>query len=459
MRDAYYVVMCFLHRIAKKLLKKHREPIGLRFVDVTDKDIREGGTVVFQGLPNSQVRDVGDGKVSISQLYPVENACPKYANPHLQRSFTIKRVRLRLNKGKRFSPNIWRSFINRSEIPIGYRNEGLRYAGYIASGRESWCLPSWIWTNAAIVRYFCSAGEIDRAVQIGARLLAKQDRTGGWVVRSDYTVTGEVPVLAPNDSAYIANNALLELYKATGNEIYLDSAIRCADWIIASARPDGLVWTGFGVSNSTWLKDYTIVDTGFTAGLFASLYMLTADDRYRRFLRSFIRRFVEVFYDPKSNLFATSIDKNNKMVGGRFARGQAWALEGLIPAYTVLRAGWIKEVILENTKTIISKQLSNGGWPYNFHRAYLGEDCKGVPVLAKALLDWHRVQNDQRLVVSAQNALNWATYRTSLYGDSKGGIFSYNSEGAVVHNFYTKTAFVYSTVYALEAWADLNEYH
>ena len=103
-----------------------------------------------------------------------------------------------------------------------------------------------------------------------------------------------------------------------------------------------------------------------------------------------------------------------------------------------------------NVQAIVAQQLRNGGWAYNFDKAYLGEDCKGVPVLAKALLDWHRIVANDDLYRSARLAMRWCKARTSLSGDSSGGIFSFNSEGAVVHNFYTKTAFVYSSAYALE---------
>ena len=117
----------------------------------------------------------------------------------------------------------------------------------------------------------------------------------------------------------------------------------------------------------------------------------------------------------------------------------------------------LKEIIQANAESIVSHQLSNGGWPYNFDRAYLGEDCKGVPVLAKALLDWYQIQGDEKLAASAERALSWCIARTSLSGASLGGIFSFNFEGAVVHNFYTKTAFVYSSAYALESWKLLAE--
>jgi hypothetical protein len=442
--------MCSIHRVTKRLLKRSQEPLGVRFVDVTADDVSECGTVLIRRLSPTDQHQDGNDEVPLDQLYPVENGGPLGANLHLRTSFE-SHAGHGSSQVERFAPAVWRKFIDAAEIPIGYRNSGLKYAGYIESGRNSWCLPSWIWTNAAIVRYLCSADELEQASRIGDLLLGRQEAEGGWIVRSDYTPTDEVPVLAPNDSAYIANNALLELYARTGEAKYLNSAIRCADWIMESSRPDGLVWTGCNRNTGEWLSKYTIVDTGFTAGLFANLYMTTGEPRYRKFLERFVVRFIELFYNPRTQGFATSVDQVGKKIGGRFARGQAWALEGLVPAYRALRTESLGEVIKATVNSLLKEQLANGGWAYNFDRAFFGEDCKGVPVIAKALLEWHDVHPDVRLPMSARRALTWCEKHTSLSGPALGGIFSFNLEGAVVHNLYTATAFVYSSAYALEA--------
>lgn len=460
MREAIYRLMCFAHYLTKKILLLHREPIDIRFVDVGVQEISEDGTVHFSGLLGLSLKNQHDVRVRLNQLYPVENAVPLRSNYHLSSSFKQRPPTRCLfgDERQQFTPELWRHFINRAEIPAGYRNGGLKYAGYIASGRNSWCLPSWIWTNGAIVRYFCASGEVDQATLIGDLLLTLQAREGGWVVRSDYSADDEIPVVAPNDSAYIANNACLQLYGITHDDKYLSAARQCADWIMETARPDGLVWTGYDNRNGAWLKRHTIVDTGFTAGLFAHLYMLTGEGCYRSFLERFVERFIELFYDPRTGGFSTSIDEQNRKIGGRFARGQAWALEGLIPAYRALGGERLRGIVEATTDSLLRRQLRNGGWAYNFDRTYYGEDCKGVPVIAKALLEWNAIAFDERLCASARRAMDWCKARTALYGEAQGGIFSFNMEGAVVHNFYTETAFVYSSAYALESLKLLASY-
>ena len=345
---------------------------------------------------------------------------------------------------------MWTYFINNSKIPAGFKNGGFHFAGYIGDGVMQWCLPSWIWTNAAIVRFHLGDGRIQDAETLGRLFLDRQHETGGWIVRYDYSAKEVIPVLAPNDSAYIANHCMLNLYDATGNSIYLDSACKCANWIMNSSREDGLVWTGFNLNTGKWLKKHTIVDTSFTITLFCTLYNLTGNELYFSYVSKFADVFIDKFYDDDFGGFTTSIDQKGRKIGGFFARGQAWSLEGLIPLYNITKDEKLKRIISKTIKTLISKQLQNGSWPYNLAQPLLGEDCKGTPVIAKAISDWDIRVGQFKAPV--ERALEWCKRNTSCGGHSKGGIFAFSSEGAIVHNNYTSTAFVYSSVYAHELY-------
>lgn len=353
------------------------------------------------------------------------------------------------------SINLWHKFISHSQIGGQVSGMNTHFAGYIAENDE-WCLPSWIWTNAAIVRLWCETGELEKAKNLSNALMSFQQNCGGWIVRDDYDANGAKPILAPNDSAYIANNAFLSLYEVTKDKQYLNVAIRCADWIIETARPDGIVYTGYNMRDDKWDKSCVIVDTGFTAGLFAKLAEITGESKYLVFLELFVKRYIELFYITDKMGFCTSIDENNRQQGGMFARGQAWALEGLIPAYKVLKSDQIKTVIEETINNLLRQQRKNGGWPYNLTRKLMGEDCKAVSVIAKDMMDWYFLTNDERIIVSAQNALLWCINHTARDGEGKGGIFSYCTEGGVVKDLYTSCAFVYSSVYAVELEKQLN---
>lgn len=344
---------------------------------------------------------------------------------------------------------LWNNFIQSAEIPSGLEHAGTLYAGYIGESQE-WCLPSWIWTNAATVRAYCANSSIEKAKDLADKLAKQQQECGGWIVRNDYDKHGAIPMLAPNDSAYIANNAFVELFLATNETKYLDIARQCADWIIKTARPDGIVYTGYNMRDEKWDKSCVIVDTGFTGGLFSRLYEITHKEEYLNFLERFVDRYIELFYNPSAHGFCTSIDKNNHQQGGMFGRGQAWALEGLIPAYKVLKDKKIKMVIDTTIDNLIKVQCKNGGWAYNLSKPLMGEDCKAVSVIAKDLMEWYAFTKDMRIRRSAERALDWCRKHTAIEGEAKGGIFSFCMEGAIVQNLYTSCAFVYASAYAIE---------
>ncbi len=356
---------------------------------------------------------------------------------------------IKIGTNKMSASKKWFKFIEASKIEASNKQNGTLYAGYIAEANQ-WCLPSWIWTNAATVRMYCSCQMMAEAKYLGDKLAEQQQYCGGWIVRNDYDKKGAIPMLAPNDSAYIANNAFISLYLATQETRYLEISRRCADWVIETARPDGMVYTGYNMRDKKWNQDCIIVDVGFTAGLFSRLFVITREEKYYNFLNKFIKRYIDLFYISSNNGFCTSIDKNNRQQGGMFGRGQAWALEGMISAYMVLKDDSIKSVIYATINNLIRVQFKNGGWAYNLTNSLMGEDCKAVSVIAKNMMDWYEVSQDERIKESAKKALQWCYKHTAIEGEAEGGIFSFCIEGAIVHNLYTSVAFTYSSSYAIE---------
>lgn len=448
----FYKSYCKIHRIAKVLIQKQAKRY-FRMVNVNSTDFSDKQEVKIEGPYINNVKIEKSRMLGKNNLFPIENIVEIGSNIHLKDSYKPKRkLQLSLGVNLHDATMIWESFLNESVIPEGYRNSGLHFTGYIADNINEWCLPSWIWTNAALVRMYCGKGNFTQAIKIGDLLKDQQLDCGGWIVRNDYSRDGAIPMLAPNDSAYIANNAFIEIYKATHKNEYLEAAKKCGDWIIETARPDGLVWTGYDMKHEKWATEHIIVDTGFTAALFGNLYDITKEIKYKIFLEKFVKQYINLFYNAPKKGFCTSINKNNLQGGGMFARGQAWALEGLIPAYKVLKTNELKEIIEATINNILNKQLQNGGWSYNFSKPFLGEDCKGVPVIAKSLMEWNKIVENDKITRGVKNALDWCLQRTSNEGVSRGGIFSFCMEGAVVHNFYTQTAFVYSSAYAMEIY-------
>lgn len=217
-----------------------------------------------------------------------------------------------------------------------------------------------------------------------------------------------------------------------------------------TTRPDGMVYGGYNLRDHKWDMNHVIVDVGFTAGLFARLYELTGKTTYKTYLERFVRRYIELFFIHERSGFCTSIDMNNRQTGGMFGRGQAWALEGLIPAYRILQDNAIKCIIDRTISNLLDRQCKDGSWSYNLVRPMMGRDCKSVPVIAKNLMEWYLLYPSDGIKAAVNRAYLWCLEHTCNKGVAKGGIFSYSVEGAIVQSLYTSCAFVYSSAYAIE---------
>lgn len=457
-----YKLYGILHKIVKKLLHRNIHSNTYRMISVLKKNLYADDTLNIKSQElGTYINDVSPilNLLKKEDVFPVENIVATDTFSSFNNSFVLRRKYRESELGidEIQAMDIWMEFIKSSEIPEGYKNGGLHYAGYILDCEE-WCLPSWVWTNAALVRMYCFLGKIYAARKIVDELIMLQQNCGGWIVRNDYDSEGAIPVLAPNDSAYIANNACLEFYFATSEKKYLDSAEKCAEWIMNTVRKDGMVYVGYDMKRSQWQTKHNIVDVGFTAGLFTRLYEYTGKEKYLSFLKKFTERYIELFYIPSSNGFATSLDANDKQLGGMFGRGQAWALEGLIPASRVLKDDKITTIVQDTIDNLIKVQDKEGGWAYNISRPLMGIDCKATSIIACSLMNWYRDHNEQeKLKVASEKAYQWCLKHTLPEGKGKGGIYSYTIEGAIVHHLYTYTAFVYGSSYAIELKKMLNE--
>lgn len=458
-------IYCFLYfmqtlfkRYAKLILR--REPITKKYFFLSFRKVDFDKRHLLKNFENAKLEYLNDIKmnqdISMDMVFPVENIS-RYneLKKYYQLSYKKRRIfKATYCQNINEASKVWLDFLSDSKIPSGYKYSGLSYAGYIGEYQE-WCLPSWLWINAAIVRNFCTDEHIDKALEIGEIILKYQLNIGGWIVRNDYGQKYIKPLIAPNDSAYIANNACLSLYKATRIGKYLQSAIKCADWIIETSRPDGLVYFGYDKFCKKWETNHNIVDIGFTAGLFAELYSITKEEKYYKFLYSFSHTYINLFYDNNKKRFWSAIDINDAPRGIGFARGQAWALEGLIPAYLILMDKKIEMIINNTIITLIHNQNLDGSWPRELDKPGLGSDSKGTPVIASALYMWMKnckltKELQELMLVSIKKALSWCASHTVKSGCGRGGIFSFCYEGAIVHHPYTSTAFVYSSAYALE---------
>lgn len=441
---------CGMHRVAKRALRKsQRLQVGFAYCYTRGDANRMATLHCEQCAPEATGRsDKGDVAAFQGKLFWGENIVQPGDSEAVSAAYPWW-------TGVYASPeDAWKGFVRASSVPDGWANSGL-HAVCWSRDLGQWCLSSWVWASAALARYHASVGDLESLGRVADALLSLQLPDGGWVVRHDFVNGFAVPMVAPNDSAYIANNAMLCAYEKLGDGRYLASAERCAEWIMRTARPDGLVYIGENGDSGEWITNANIVDIGFTSALFARLLSISGRGEYADFLARFTRAYVAAFRNVEDGSFATSIDSFGNRRGGKFARGQAWALEGLMPAAAALGSSELDSVVGDVVRVLLSNQMRDGGWAYNISHPLMGQDCKGVPVIAKALAEWGVARDSAVAVDAARRALGWSRAHTLLDGPGAGGIYSFCLEGCVTHCLYSEAAFTYASSYALETTAIL----
>jgi hypothetical protein len=230
---------------------------------------------------------------------------------------------------------------------------------------------------------------------------------------------------------------------------------------MTEGHENGLIMHDYNNKVKLWNRNHNIVDIGFSAGLFCSLYRVTGNYDYLEFAGKFLQQFIDKFYRG-NGVFYTQLSKNRPVGKGIFARGMAWALEGMIPYYELTLDPLIGRIIDETVDFLLSRQHPSGGWRYNLRPGpvglFSGFDNKGIPVIAASLSRWRKSRSHKSATIdrAVRSSIDWCLKHIKRTRPGIGGIFSSNFEGAVVHSPNTEVAFVYSTCYLYDL---INEYN
>lgn len=396
-------------------------------------------------------------KLTQSDLFPWENVADHAGFDWIQQATSFHHP----NRSRtRFHPidlkqayQLWQHFMLRARIPDGWRNAGLYHACFDLTHNQ-WSAPDWCWTNAALVPWFCRANLHLEAKILCDKLLALQLPEGGWIVRSGHEGGEVYEIVAPNDSAYLCDHALLSWFEYSGDERYLQAALHCADWIMHQASRDFLPYLGYNQQKQQWMTHANIVDIGFTSSLFCHLFRLLHKEEHLDFAEKFLLAYIKAFYCGNGR-FATALDSQGNQRGvGLFMRGQAWALEGLLPFCELCDHPILKPIAVDTVRNVICRQRHNGSWLHQWRPGILqllsGEDSKGTPVLASALYRSQKIMpaaDHSAIDQAIQKALTWCIEHTASEGPGAGGVFAWNPEGSFGLHSNVSAACIYANAY------------
>lgn len=346
--------------------------------------------------------------------------------------------------------------------------QGLCYGCYDLTN-EGYRLSSWVWTSGIVISALLSSRSNDLfslATRIGDAslrfLIDDGKNVGALMVRHDPITDvrqGYAEWLAPNDAALFGGYGLLPLFRLTRNRHFWDAAVGIADWIRREGIRNSKLRVGYRLEQNQWDDSWLYVDAGFTPVLFAGLYEIEQRPEWKQSCELIMDDLLTRLYHEDGRLYSSWLWPGRK---GKplFARGYAWFLDGVIHSYRCTGRSDYLEVAKQCAQFLQRYQAQSGAWYYLLDKPGTGFCNKGTPAIAWQLLQLYRLTGQEELKLDARRALDWCTANQYMGDDvnARGGIVSWNTEGAIVGAKNIKTAFPYASgfqVLAESLWREL----
>ena len=161
-------------------------------------------------------------------------------------------------------------------------------------------------------------------------------------------------------------NALVNLYRTTGDEKYLEFVKKLAYWIINKMQKnDGSFYTRyfrekneFEKDGNKWSKQSGSFLSKVSIGLL-NLYMVLNDEKYKEAARK-ICDFALKFQQNNGRFITNHKDKST------FVHAHCYTIEGLLSAATILNENKYMEAAVNGLNWILKNQMPNGSFPAYF---------------------------------------------------------------------------------------------
>jgi unsaturated rhamnogalacturonyl hydrolase len=170
------------------------------------------------------------------------------------------------------------------------------------------------------------------------------------------------------NDANAPGRAFNDLYRRTGDPVYLEGSLRLADHLMhrvpRSYDPECPIYTPDRVTHRT----YAWVDSIYhVPPYFADLAELTGDDAYRRHALYVLDAHVDCLLDEATGLFPQGRDLSSDVIKGLgWGRGMAWAYVGIVDTLDLLEDGPERERLVDLfrrlTDVLLPLQTDSGAW-------------------------------------------------------------------------------------------------
>lgn len=276
-----------------------------------------------------------------------------------------------------------------------------------------------------------------------------------------YYERGFTGFASPADAHFLAGWGWVPLYEATGDIRFLDAAILQTEQIGRILTYDQIIEQDYILRINKW-KNWTMDESGFGMEGFAEVYKHAPEPKYREIAKDYLDGLIGVLEAP-NGLWYKNYHRNQPdraddgwpagaplgtaviMKEGQTARGNGWAMIGLLAAHRMMPEGdvYLKkaEILAEN---IVNEQLMNGSFPFKLYSK--GENIsisdKGTPLWSMLLYQLYRYTQDPKHLQAAQSALIWGIQNQYHSEDINaiGGIVGDTwASGIVYRNYFPLT--------------------
>jgi rhamnogalacturonyl hydrolase YesR len=247
--------------------------------------------------------------------------------------------------------------------------------------------------------------------KIAAFLLSMQCTDGehrGAFYYSINSQTGEKEKFFVVGTASKTIFTLLELYRRTGAQNYLDAAKAAGDWLLTMQKPDGTMINSVHFKDGQWAKNekFSTLYIGQVISALSRLYGVTKDKRYLRGA------------EISADVLLRRAKKMNYFMRDDFRAADdpiptTWAVQSLLDFYKAAKHPAVKDACLRCANTVLQQQhtdpadiadygrfegthaTSGNGWVnevfmelYDYARSEGWEDCEAFKTAAVLVTRW-----------------------------------------------------------------------
>ena len=289
----------------------------------------------------------------------------------------------------------------------------------------------WIWGGAPFVKLaidavkypeivseFDSAALMHSVKKIGQLYLKYQIQEdthpsrGSMLViwtRGLSTETGYTKLIGTSDTGMMMRWAILPLFEATGDSVYLTSAKR---WCLEEERLlkeyDQL--PHWHVYDEDKFHQAILDETGWDPEGHAALYEVTGEDRYRQIGKTYMDRRMRVF-QREDGLWERNYTRLTKKVvpNANMTRGLGWAMEGLLATNHMYPDTIYLDYAKKMAAHLLESQLPTGAWSFEFTASpeEYGITEKGTAFWSLMFYQLYEATQDKKYLQAARKALIW----------------------------------------------------